>query len=180
MGLDMYLTAKVSTKNWSFEPENNFNVKVTNNGIPLKLPEITGVTVNVGYWRKANAIHGWFVDNCQNGIDECQKTHVSMDRLLDLKDACQKTLDSLENTPKGTKEYIYGYSNGEPMTTTKEVYLMDEVAETELPPTEGFFFGTSDIDEWYIQDLKDTLEIIKECEELTKDNEVEFYYQSSW
>ena len=25
----------------------------------------------VGYWRKANAIHGWFVRNVQNGKDDC-------------------------------------------------------------------------------------------------------------
>ena len=31
---------------------------------------------DVGYWRKANAIHNYFVQRCQNGVDECQMSLV--------------------------------------------------------------------------------------------------------
>lgn len=45
-----------------------------------------------------------------------------------------------------------------------------------LPPTEGFFFGSTDIDEYYFDDLIDTIEII---DSLDLENG-EYYYRSSW
>ena len=39
-----------------------------------------GQEVCVAYWRKANAIHSWFVENCQDGVDECQYSNeISVD-----------------------------------------------------------------------------------------------------
>ena len=35
----------------------------------------------VGYWRKANAIHNWFVNNIQNGKDDCRRYEVSKENL---------------------------------------------------------------------------------------------------
>ena len=51
-----------------------------------------------------------------------------------------------------------------------------------LPPQGGFFFGSTEIDEWYFEDLKSTVKqltpVIKEC---SSDNfDVTLYYQSSW
>ena len=31
----------------------------------------------VAYWRKFNALHNWFVQNCQDGVDECQYAEVT-------------------------------------------------------------------------------------------------------
>ena len=42
------------------------------------------LTKEIGYWRKANAVHSWFVENCQDGIDECQLSEVSREDLEDL------------------------------------------------------------------------------------------------
>ncbi|NLK92374.1 MAG: hypothetical protein GX273_04465 [Bacteroidales bacterium] len=38
------------------------------------------------YWRKANEIHNWFVENVQNGVDDCGYYEVSIDQLYDLMD----------------------------------------------------------------------------------------------
>jgi hypothetical protein len=50
-----------------------------------------------------------------------------------------------------------------------------------LPPTEGFFFGTTELDEWYWNDMetteKDLDRVIAMAEE---DKMIEFEYQSSW
>lgn len=35
------------------------------------------IAEDVGYWRKANAIHAWFVKNVQGGVDNCQSHEVS-------------------------------------------------------------------------------------------------------
>ena len=38
------------------------------------------------YWRKANAIHKFFVDNAAHGVDDCQPVQVTLDVLKDLID----------------------------------------------------------------------------------------------
>ena len=38
------------------------------------------------YWRKANAIHKFFVDNAANGVDDCQPVQVTIEVLKDLVD----------------------------------------------------------------------------------------------
>jgi hypothetical protein len=47
-----------------------------------------------------------------------------------------------------------------------------------LEPTAGFFFGSYEKDEWYYQDLKETIEGIEKALELPQS--FEFYYQASW
>ena len=71
MGLDMYLTKKSYIKNWDFmKPNEKHKVTIKKNNKIVKeiKPErISEVIEDVGYWRKANAIHKWFVDNVQDG-----------------------------------------------------------------------------------------------------------------
>ena len=47
----------------------------------------------VGFWRKANHIHNWFVVNCQDGVDECQETEISKENLEELLSICKKVLN---------------------------------------------------------------------------------------
>lgn len=50
---------------------------------------------------------------------------------------------------------------------------------TRLPPQSGFFFGSTEIDEWYWSDLVDTVDQInKALEGFPKS--WDFYYRSSW
>lgn len=42
------------------------------------------VSVNAAYWRKVNAVHKWFVDNVQNGEDDCGEYYVSHEKLQEL------------------------------------------------------------------------------------------------
>jgi hypothetical protein len=108
------------------------------------------VSIDAMYWRKANAIHGWFVENCQGGRDECQETYIPREKLVKLRDLCQSIL----NDPDG-------------------------IRDDDLDPVEGFFFGSTEKDEWYLQDLKNTVEGITNALSLP-DNQYEFYYQASW
>ena len=56
----------------------------------------------------------------------------------------------------------------------------EELAEQLLPTREGFFFGGTDYDSYYFDDLKDTKKIIEDVlEETDWDNE-EIIYQASW
>lgn len=38
------------------------------------------------YWRKANHIHKWFVENVQEGEDDCRNYTVDIEQLSDLRD----------------------------------------------------------------------------------------------
>jgi hypothetical protein len=48
-----------------------------------------------------------------------------------------------------------------------------------LPPPGGFFFGTTDLDDWYWDNLKLTRTLLKEVLESTSDDQT-LYYRSSW
>lgn len=132
MGLDMYLYGVKS--NYWLHDYNIGQVKTV---------------VEVGYWRKANQIHQWFVDNIQRGVDNCATYYVSKEDLEQLKTICE------------------------------EVLKHPEKAEELLPTQEGFFFGTTDYDEWYFNDIQDTIEICKWCLEEKRGYDY-FEYNSSW
>ena len=51
---------------------------------------------------------------------------------------------------------------------------------SKLIPQAGFFFGSTDIDEWYWEGVKSTIKQIKRLTELPDFDELSFYYQSSW
>ena len=109
---------------------------------------------NVGYWRKANQIHRWFVDNVQAGDDDC-----------DYHEECTKgIIEELLNTCKR----VLNSSN--PVSEAKRW----------LPVQEGFFFGGYEYDECYFDDLRHTVEVLENVLATTDfDNEM-LYYVSSW
>lgn len=154
MGLDMYLSAKKYMSKY-FDPADVERIE--------KINDIFGVTgvedgdygaeevkFRIAYWRKANQIHQWFVDNCQEGIDECQETWVSREQLQELIDIC------------------------------KQVLADNSKAEELLPTQSGFFFGGTDYDEWYLGDLKYTVERFEKILADPAFAKADFYYQSSW
>lgn len=114
------------------------------------------------YWRKANHIHNWFVQNCQNGVDDCEQYAITVADLMKLKELCEKILTMTENR----KEMRYtSYS----ATEKEEVdipYLTPEGVEyaiEHLPSRSGFFFGSTEYDDWYVWWLKNTVEQINEA-----------------
>lgn len=165
MGLDMYLSAKKHFHkiNWQALQGNDelsysspeavfpqFNNLMELTQLSNVATDIYGASVEVtcAYWRKANQIHKWFVDNVQSGNDNCGEYYVSQDKLKELRDLCQKALD-----------------NRDPNL---------------LPPQAGFFFGGTDIDEWYWQDLKNTIAQLDRIFALPQLSELSFSYNSSW
>ena len=49
-----------------------------------------------------------------------------------------------------------------------------------LPPQGGFFFGGTDIDEWYWRDLTNTINQLERIFALPEVDNLSFYYNSSW
>lgn len=150
MGLDMYLSKKTYVKNWRHmkgEELHKITVKKGGKTVPSIKPErISYIIEEVGYWRKFNALHQWFVENCQNGVDECQEAYVDRSKL--------ETLLGILKNVKNNKEK----------------------AEELLPTASGFFFGRTEYDEYYYEEIDRTIKLL---EGLLKE-EGDFYYQSSW
>lgn len=154
MGLDMYLYASKYSSDAAWRDEDDrklFNevLKAVDGEsfIDKDLPSLI-VDLKVGYWRKANQIHQWFVDNVQEGNDNCAEYYVSREKLEELRELCVNVRNN------------------------------KDTAEENLPPSQGFFFGSTEIDEWYWQDIDETIEIIDKC--LKMPEEWSFKYQSSW
>lgn len=141
MGLDMYLNKYRKTK--------------LENGTILR-EEIDEV-----YWRKFNAVHKWFVDNVQDGIDDCERYSVSEEQLKELLSIVSLILNikSVDDTE--------GYN----------------LASELLPTQEGFFFGTTHINEdyWdYLEYTKEQLEGILSDENNLKYEDCFYTYRASW
>lgn len=135
----------------------------------------------VGYWRKANAIHKWFVDNVQDGEDDCGYYEVSKEDLEELLSICKAIKDKcvLVKTP-----IVSGreHRNGEEIITYQDWEVIDNpaIAQEYLPTQSGFFFGSTDYDKWYMQDIDTTIKILTDVLETTDFDNQMIVYTSSW
>ena len=154
MGLDQYLTKKTYVKNWKhMSDDEKHNVSVEGKKSKEIKPErVTYIEEEVAYWRKANQIHSWFVNNVQNGEDDCRSSYLHPSKLKELLESC------------------------------KAVLADHSKADKLLPTQPGFFFGETEYDKWYFGQLEETVEIIDGILTEMKENEAhyEFYYESSW
>lgn len=184
MGLDMYLSVRMYVGGWKHSSpaeKAKFEKLVEAAGIrPIQDSPSFYVEATVGYWRKANAIHAWFVKNVQGGRDECQSSYVSREQLGELRAACKQVLDTVETVPGTLKNGSTHYPDGrvEQHTTPGEVIAQAGVAAAVLPTQSGFFFGSTDYDQYYLDDLRDTVAIIDRALDLP--DSFDFIYRASW
>ena len=137
--------------------EGEIKLAVNKKAINIKMERVTHIEEEIAYWRKANHIHNWFVTHCQDGVDDCREAEVSKEQLLKLLKDC-----------KDIKENI-------------------KLGEEIMPTKSGFFFGGTDYDEYYMQDIEFTIGVIEnlilEDGDENKDKEYfkfDVFYQSSW
>ena len=140
MGLDMYLTKKTRV----YKPFGTVALEDRWDGpIAVNVDKLCKIEEEIATWRKANQVHKWFVDNVQNGVDDCKQYYVPFEKLKELKTLCQKALTAKDGTL--------------------------------LPPQQGFFFGSYEIDEGYWQDIDFTLQVLQNLNQNDS-----YYYESSW
>jgi hypothetical protein len=169
MGLDMYLSAKRR-----LYPHHDIeaHAKIDATGV---LPKINDnldyieVSREAAYWRKANQIHNWFVTHVQRGNDDCGHYYVSRDHVQASTLVPGNVHNGSSFTPK---------TGWQDIVECGQVVLNSALAEELLPTASGFFFGSTEYNEWYIDDLKNTIEQLDKC--LALPDDVEFEYHSSW
>ena len=157
MGLDMHLLGERYIWKHTNEPQEDLLRNKVAQATGFKPNQVQGIKLDLGYWRKANHIHNWFVENIQGGEDNCRQYHVERSELMDLKHICQRIMDRVENGDEW-KSY----------------------AEEVLPCCSGFFFGSTEIDEYYLEACKETIRIIDNIITDPALTDVDLYYASSW
>ncbi len=182
MGLDMYLEGSFSTRAYIRPTDADYEAMREGEEIQLKKsPEFEDAIAAIGFqdapinhaynhftyvfpiitWRKANAIHKFFVDEVQKGNDNCERHYVPRETLQELLDRITTILD------------------------IKTPVAREMKAEELLPTQSGFFFGTEEYDDWYYEDLEETKKTLEKVFEYEENAEAgkcfdSFYYQSSW
>ena len=113
------------------------------------------------YWRKANQIHNWFVQNCQNGVDDCEQYAITVADLMKLKELCEKILTMTENR-KAMRYTSFCAQKKEEVDVRFLTLEGVEYAIEHLPSRSGFFFGSTEYDDYYVLQLENTVEQIND------------------
>lgn len=108
MGLDMYLKKSYYIGETYDHRNIKKVIKITRDGNPIKIiGKISSIEVEVFYWRKANMIHHWFVENIQEGNDNGKTYDVEYDELMKLKEKCKEALESKDCTVLPVQEGFF-------------------------------------------------------------------------
>ena len=171
MGLDMYLNSVPKIEGLTFDQimlaeraiqfdgtindslDQNIREKITpyirNKGTHFTYKSLAS---EVGYWRKSNQIHDWFVENVQGGEDECNPYGVTREQLEELLSLCKEVQED------GTSEF----------------------ASKKLPTCTGFFFGDTSYGEYYWSGIALTISILEKAINKIREEDCYLYYKSSW
>lgn len=114
----------------------------------------------VYYWRKANAIHAWFEryllrERGIQEIEDCESYVIGTKCLEELVADCKSVL---------------AYSQDK---------CFEEVASRYMPTQHGFFYGSTDYGEWYVDNLQETATELASIL-LNSDEDDEFIYTAWW
>ena len=106
----------------------------------------------IGYFRKFNALHGYIVKTFADGVDECQEILLHKKDIEQIKKVLDEVLEA--NTEEKAKEI--------------------------LPTQSGFFFGSTDYDEFYFEDVKDAADLMQNFLDNFDFESYQLVYQASW
>ena len=158
MGLDMYLSVRKNisrVKSWDYS-----------NG-PITSPEFEKAAEATGMskWEEPESIYGLEVQAVAAYWRKQNAIHNWF----------------VKNVQKGQDDCGEYYVGRDKLTELRDLchkILNDRTKVNELPTASGFFFGSVEYDEYYFNDLTDTVRIIDNALALPKS--WGFYYSSSW
>ena len=164
MGLDMYFYARKTTYKSFSKWDNQESTKEVNYPEDLKTfsdyiydrnfkSVQTETSYQIGYFRKFNALHSYIVKTFADGIDNCQDIILYKEDVEQIK----KVLDDVLNAHQQVEK-------------AKEI----------LPTQSGFFFGGTDYDEFYFEDVKDAADLMQSFLDNFDFENYQLVYQASW
>ena len=164
MGLDMYFYARKSTYKSFSKWDKPDSADETNYPEDLKTfsdyiydrnfkSVQTETSYQIGYFRKFNALHSYIVKTFADGIDNCQDIILYKEDVEQIK----KVLDEVLNA-----------------------HQQVEKAKELLPTQSGFFFGGTDYDEFYFEDVKDAADLMQSFLDNFDFESYQLVYQASW
>ena len=113
----------------------------------------TEIRYQIGYFRKFNALHSYIVKTFANGIDNCQDIILYKEDVEQIK----KVLDEVLNA-----------------------HQQVEKAKELLPTQSGFFFGGTDYDEYYFEDVKVAADLMQSFLDNFDFDKYQLIYEASW
>lgn len=117
--------------------------------------EMDGETI--AYWRKSNQIHGWFARRFPD-LENCKEVPITKEDLLRLTSDISVCVNEIIDI---------GHAGG--------------ACKAHLPTTKGFFFGLTDYEEWYVEDLFESLQKVTYCAyKMAKYPDSKFTYTAWW
>ena len=139
------------------------------------------IFTEIAYWRKANQIHNYFVNYVQGGNDDCGNYDVSKKQLEDLLYKCKevkrivvlKKAKIVNGQTFQNGKWENCYENGEVIENADEVAAI-------LPTRSGFFFGSTDYDKYYMEDINYTIDVLERVLAETDFDTEAVCYHSSW
>ena len=164
MGLDMYFYARKTTYKSFSKWDKPDRADETNYPEDLKTfsdyiydrnfkSVQTETSYQIGYFRKFNALHSYIVKTFADGVDNCQEILLYKEDVEKIK----KVLDDVLNAHQQVEK-------------AKEI----------LPTQSGFFFGGTDYDEFYFEDVKDAADLMQSFLDNFDFENYQLVYQASW
>ena len=156
MGLDMYLYRREYVGGWDWKQDNANERDMYNSIIEYMGAERCEGSPHANI---EVCVAYWRKANAihkwfcdlDGGRDECQDIYVTKDNLIELRDMCAAILR-------------------EPA-----------MAHSTLPTQPGFFFGSYDYNEWYMEDMKNTVKQLDAVLASVEDKDyADFIYRASW
>lgn len=164
MGLDMYFYARKTTYKSFSKWDKSSKVDETNYPEDLKTfsdyiydRNFKSVQIEtryqIGYFRKFNALHSYIVKTFANGVDNCQDIILYKEDVEQIK----KVLDDVLN-----------------------VHQQAEKAKEILPTQSGYFFGGTDYDEFYFNEVKVAVDLMQNLLDNFDFESYQLVYRASW
>lgn len=165
MGLDMYLHAKKHVSKIDYKKLDRDN-DLSFDSPEVIIPEFTDIVETAKLTNVATDIYGVSVEVVCAYWRKANMIHAWFVKNV------QGGIDDCDSYYVSREKLL------ELLTTCRQALFTKDPSL--LPPQAGFFFGNTDIDEWYWADIKDTIKQLKRLSELPDFDELSFSYQSSW
>lgn len=165
MGLDMYLRAKkyVNKVDWKVLHDNH---ELSYNSPEAILPEFKSIVETAGLSDLATDVQGTEVSVVCAYWRKSNQIHNWF----------------VQNVQRGQDDCGEYYVSKDKLEELRELcrITLFEKNPNGLMPTEGFFFGSNDIDQYYWEDIKATIKKLDKIIKHKDYSDLSFYYQSSW